>query len=135
MPDEETQQPFWPRPADTAADAEALRPLRRLRQLAAEIQAALEHGDLEIVCQAAALLAPTLARCQQTQARLNLGAGEAAELALQTRAALDACEATLRQALRDVAAEMRRLRQGRRTIALVRARRPAATGYRLDTQR
>jgi hypothetical protein len=108
------------------ASEASLYPLLRLRQLAEEIRGAANRNDLAVVCQAANLLAPTLARCLEARDQRADSAGEAAQLALQTRSVLLDCETTLTQTLRGIAAEMRRLQQGKRAISL--ARRQGQTG-------
>lgn len=115
-------------------EMEALRPLLRLRQLATEIQSALARNDLALVTQAAALLAPALEQCKTHAAALDMSAGEAAEIALQTQSLLNRCEAELREAMARIRQEMKRLRFGKQ--AVVNARKPrTAAGSRLDTRR
>lgn len=125
-----------PAPALAADSAQALRPLRRLRQLASEIQAALECNDLGVVIVAADLLPFVLADWQETQAGLSLEAGEAAQVALETHRLLTRCEAILTEAMRQVAEELRRLQRGKRSLAILRERHAgAAKGRRIDTRR
>jgi len=109
-------------PLDPAV-AEELRPLLRLRQLAREIDAALANNNMELVSRAASLLAPTLAHWKEKQPRLKVGAGEAAQIALDTQNLLDKCEATLQEAMQRIRERMRRLQQGKRAIAAVTDRR------------
>lgn len=123
-------------PAIAPASAEALRPLRRLRQLASEIQAALERNDLGVVIMAADLLPCVLAEWQEAQAGLPLEAGEAAQVALETHRLLTRCEATLTEAMGQVSEELRRLQRGKRSLAILRERHAgAAKGRRIDTRR
>ncbi len=120
--------------ASQSLELEALRPLVRLRQLALEIQAALARDNLEIVYQATALLAPTLAQWKAASARDQLDAAQVAQMIQETRALLDACEVRLTQKMGRVGQKLRRLHQGRRAIALVRKRTPSITS-RLDMRR
>jgi hypothetical protein len=107
-----------------------------MRQIATEIRAAMTRNDLQVVCQAAGLLAPTLERCREMRDLRTASAGEAAQIALQTQGLLKECETLLAQAMRQVAAEIGRLRKGKRAVALVRARFPTApAGRTLDTSR
>ncbi len=108
--------------SDFRSQEEALRPLERLRQLAVEIQAALARNNMELVHQATALLPSALARWEVAQRHLHVRAPEIAQMAQETRALLDTCEADLMQRRRQVGQKMRRLQQGRRAIALVRTR-------------
>lgn len=112
----------------------ALRPLQRLRQLAKELQAALADDDMELMVQATNLLAPTLADCQKVPSTF-LSAGEAAEIALETRHILSECESTLMQAMAHIHAEIGRLQKGRRTFATVKSRESDGSGRTLDTSR
>jgi hypothetical protein len=115
------------------SDDEALQPLQRLHQLAREIRNALAQDNLEIVGQAAELLAPTLALWQEIQAEMPINAGEAAQLALDTRAILTECEESLLRAMGNIQAEMRRLRQGKRTLTSTQS--VAIVGQSVDTLR
>jgi hypothetical protein len=140
MPEQSNSPEFTPKPEPAsapldAAVAEELRPLLRLRQLAREIDAALANNDMEIVSRAAALLAPTLAHWKEVQPHLTVGAGEAVQIALETRNLLDKCEAALAQAMLRIRAEMRRLQRGRRAIKAMRARQQHRLGRRVDLRR
>lgn len=97
-----------------------LHPLVRLRQLAEEIHSAARRNDLEVVCLAANLLAPTVERCKDIRDRLADSAGEAAQIAIQTQSLLADCETVLTQTLRAIAAEMRRIQQGKRALTMAR---------------
>jgi hypothetical protein len=101
---------------------ESLQPLLRLRQIAEELRAAATRNDLEVVCAAAKLLEPTVARCIQARDSEGVGAGDAAELALQIRQVLSDCEQILTQSMRGVSSEMKRIRQGKRAIKIARSR-------------
>jgi hypothetical protein len=123
------------RAAYSPAEADTLRPLARLRQLTQEIQAALASENMALVHQAAALLAPALAQLQEAQDQCPLNAEER-QIARETGALLEACEAHLSLSLRRVASEMRRLHNGRRAISLVRMQKAKpTTGRHLDMQR
>lgn len=111
-----------------------LRPLQRLRALAQDLEAGIARGDLALVTQAAGLLGPTVAECQRVCETFPVTAGEAAELALETRAMLNRCETSLMQGMGKVAEEMRRLQQGKRVFATVRTPLPIRAN-RLDTYR
>jgi hypothetical protein len=104
---------------------ESLEPLLRLRQIVEELRAAAKRNDLEVVRAAAKLLAPTVEQCKQLRDADYVGAGEAAELALNIRHLLSECEQILTESMRGVSCEMRRIRQGKRAIAMARGRRVA----------
>lgn len=111
-----------------------LRPLQRLRELARDLEAGIARDDMTLVTQAAGLLGAAVAECQRACETWPVTAGEAAELALETRSILNRCEAMLMQAMSHVGAEIRRLQQGKRVFAAVRT--PTATrSDRLDTCR
>jgi hypothetical protein len=114
---------------------ETLRPLYRMRQLALDLESALARDDMEMMTQAAGLLAPALANCQAAVASRSLSAGEAAEVALATRHTLNECEATLLRAMAQIKCEMRRLQQGKRTVVSVRPYPTGGSGRKLDTSR
>ena len=104
---------------------ESLGPLLRLRQIVEELRAAAERNDLEVICAAANLLGPTVERCNELRDSDEIGAGEAAELALQIRHLLADCEAVLTASMRSVSVEIKRIRQGKRAIMAARSRNPA----------
>jgi hypothetical protein len=114
---------------------ETLRPLRRMQQLAHDLQSALNRGDIEMMTQAAGLLAPALADCQAASESFGLSAGEAVDMVLATRHTLDACETTLLQAMAQINTEIRRLQQGKRAVGAIRSRVPTGSGSKLDTAR
>jgi hypothetical protein len=116
-------------------ELDTLRPLRRLRQLARDLRSGIERDDMALVAQAAGLLAPTISECQIACTSLSLSAGDAAEMAMETHQMLNECETRLMQAMAQVAAEIRRLQQGRKTVAVVQPRSPDASGLTLDTLR
>ena len=112
-----------------------LHPLVRLRQLAEEIRGAAGRNDLEVVCQAANLLAPALEQCKDVRDRLTDSAGEAAQIAMQTQNILNDCESVLTIAMRGIAVEMRRIQQGKRVLKLARRRAAGASARSLDAKR
>ncbi len=95
-----------------------LRALNRLRQLSAEIEQGLLRDDLEIVCQAAALLGPTLTQWNDAHETLEVGAGDAAQLALETRQTLTRCEVSILKTMGRMSGELRGLRQGRQRMQM-----------------
>ena len=99
---------------------ESLQPLQRLHQIVEELRAAAERNDLEVVCAAGKLLGPTVEQCTQMRDSDQVGAGEAAELALNIRRQLSVCEKILTDAMRGVSSEMKRIRNGKRAITLAR---------------
>ena len=107
---------------------EALRALLRLNQLACEIRDAIARKDLAIVSQASSLLAPSLAHWHELSRDLDVTPGDAVQIALDTRRLLMECEGTLVKAMQDISLEMRRLQQGKRAIASLRARRTPVVG-------
>ena len=116
-------------------ESDTLRPLRWLRQLSHDLRSGIERDDMALVAQAASLLAPAVAECQTACTASSLSAGEAAEMAMETHRTLNECEAQLMRAMSQVAAEIRRLQQGRKTVAVVQPRSPDASGLTLDTSR
>jgi hypothetical protein len=114
----------------------ALRPLIRLRQLACEINFALEANDMSIVCRASSLLAPTLAQWKVSSEALDVRPGEAAQIALDTYNLLRRCEGSLQSAMSRISREMGKITRGKRNIAAFRARTSIrSTGRRIDTSR
>ena len=111
-------------------------PLLRLRQLAQEIRAAIDRNDLEVICQAASLLPSALVRWNDLYPTLPVGAGDAAQIALDTLNLLNECETVLTQAMQRVREEMRYLNQGKKMLAHSRSRRAElGAGRTLDTNR
>lgn len=112
---------------------EALRPLCRLRELARDLEDGIARGDLHLVVQASSLLTAVVADCQRLCETYPTTAGEAAAIALETRALLERCESQLLQAMARCAEEIRRLKQGKQVCARTRT----GTGQqpeRLDTR-
>ena len=93
-----------------------LRALYRLRQLSTEIERGLERDDLEVACQAAALLGPTLQQWNAAHETMEVSPGEAAQLALETRQTLTRCEASILKIMGGMSSRLQRLRQGRRRM-------------------
>jgi hypothetical protein len=102
--------------------------------LAKELQAALADEDIELMTQAANLLAPTLADCKAAATSSSLRAGEAAAIALETRHILNECETVLGQAMAQIHFELRRLKRGKRAASL-QAYGVVEAGGTLDTSR
>ena len=98
-------------------NAEPLRALNRLRQLSTEIEQGLQRDDLDIVCQAASLLGPTLTQWNAAHEAMEISAGEAAQLALETRQTLTRCETSILKTMGRMSGELRGLRQGRQRLA------------------
>jgi len=113
-------------PARGKSTDNPLCPLLRLRQISEELRGAAQRNDLEVVRAAAKLLRPTVDRCIDLRDRLSDGAGEAAQVALQIHTLLAECETILTQSMLGVAAEMKRIRQGKRTLASRRSRSTSA---------
>ena len=108
-----------------------LRALDRLRQLSAEIEQGLQRDDLDVVCRAASLLGPTLTQWNAAHEIMDVSAGEAAQLALETRQTLTRCEASILKTMGRMSGELRGLRQGRQRLHLRRT--PfSASSLRLD---
>ncbi|HLK61553.1 MAG TPA: hypothetical protein VKU00_33705 [Chthonomonadaceae bacterium] len=117
-------------------DESAFEPLLRLRQLAREIRAAITRNDLVIVSQAAGLLPSALARWNAVYPTLPVGAGDAAQIALETRNLLHECEVALTQAMLQVREEMRHRHKGKKLLISARSRyAPFSSGIRLDTRK
>jgi len=122
--------------SDSPLDENCFEPLLRLRQLAWEIRAAIARNDIEIVCQAAGLLPSALARWNALYPTLPVGAGAAAQIALDTRNLLNECEGALTQAMQKAQEAMRRRHRGKKLLAHTRSRRAAfVPGQTLDTSR
>lgn len=104
--------------------------LVRLLQIAAELRGAARRSDLEVVMAAAALLGPTVTQCRQAKAvasndaspRQAESAARIRKTALQIHEVLAECEAILTAAQQGVAAEMKRIQQGKRALVLTRGR-------------
>ena len=112
-------------------DRNPLRALNRLRQLSIEIEQGLQRDDLELVCQAAGLLGPTLTQWNNAHETLDISAGEAAQLALETRQTLTRCEASILKTMGRMSGELKSLRQGRQHLQTKRRPRYSAS-RRLD---
>jgi hypothetical protein len=100
-------------------------PLVRLRQIAEELRAAARRNDLEVVRAAANLLLPTVEQCKLVTDRTSAAAGDTARIVLQIQDLLDESETILEAAMRGVGIEMKRIRQGKRSLAMVRSRQTA----------
>lgn len=105
--------------------------LSRMRQLAGELRNALDRRDLDLMTQAARLLEATQAHCHPDEAV----SADGPRLIGETRTLLDECEALLTAEMGVVSAEISRLKQGRRALAVVRAHPRKASGNRLDARR
>ena len=123
--------------ADTSATAEQmrLRSLRRLGQLAGEIQNALRNGNMELVSQASRLLAPALAQWAEARLPQDEHNPEIALLMQEARGALAACETSLSRAMWDVREQQGQVRQRQKRVKLARSRKttqPRSTGRTLN---
>ncbi|MCS6776023.1 MAG: hypothetical protein RMJ43_04170 [Chloroherpetonaceae bacterium] len=99
---------------------ETPRPLRRLRELVRDLEDGIAREDLHLVVQASSLLEAVVADCHRLCETCPTTAGEAAAIALETRALLDRCERHLLQAMARCAEEIRRLKQGKQVCARAR---------------
>jgi hypothetical protein len=99
-------------------------PLLRLKQIAEELRAAALKNDLEVVCAAARMLGPTMRQCTEWREANPAVGHPAVTTARQIGELLDECEGILIRARRSVADEMKRIRTGRRALAMARARVP-----------
>ena len=88
---------------------------------------------MELVCQAASLLGPTLTQWNTIHDTLPVSAGEAAQLAIETRQTLTRCETDLLLTMARMSEELKRMRQGRQQIQALRQR--SASQGRLDDLR
>ncbi len=98
-----------------------LRPLRRLRQLAEEIQNALAREDMSVVRQASSLLAPTLAQWAERRSETPPRNAEMENLSRETRAALTDCEEAMRLAMERNRTRATEIRQHRGRLRKLRA--------------
>lgn len=105
--------------------AEELRPLVRLGQIVEELRRAAERNDLEVVCAAAHLLAPTLKQCTGLPRLQTTGTGDAGRLARQIQVHLAESEAILTSSMSRVAAEIKRVRVGKQALSLAQKDLPA----------
>ncbi len=114
-------------PSAILDEASLLRPLRRMRQLALEIQEAVARGDMEIMSKAAALLAPSLA--QWAQARPGVAPDNAVMLRLthETQQTLADCEQAVSLAMLPVQARYNKTRQHQSRVRQMRVQRQAQT--------
>ena len=92
--------------------------IKQATQLSSEIEQGLQRDDLEVVCQAASLLGPTLTQWNAAHESMEVSAGEAAQLALETRQTLTRCEANILKTMGRMSGELRGLRQGRQRLQL-----------------
>ena len=107
----------WQSPEGTpAVNGDGLSALTRLAQIAEELRRAAERNDLEVVMDAAALLGPTLTRCEHLYG-VN---AEAAGIASEIQSVLLECEIVLTASMKDVGSDMKRLRNGKRALAMAR---------------
>ncbi len=98
------------------AEQMRLRSLRRLGQLAGEIQNALARGNMELVGQASRLLAPALAQWAEARLPQDEHNAEIARLMQEARGALAACETSLSRAMRDVREQQGQARQRQKRV-------------------
>ncbi len=112
-----------------------LRPLLRMRRLAQEIREGLARGEMEIVGQAAQLLAPALAEWHERRDMMDSTPDEAVQLAQDTQALLNDCEQTLHNAMNQIAEELRRIKRAQKSAEVVRVAVPAMFGFRLNIER
>ena len=137
MPDYDKARDNKARPSAASTPETNLRPLRRLRQLAGEIESALQRNDMDVVRRASNLLAPTLS--QWAAARLDLDAEDAETLRLtqDTQRALAQCESLMQTAMARVQAQSNQVRQQQQRLRRVRAQRivPLRAGRVLDARR
>lgn len=121
-------------PAQTEnASSESLRPLLRMRQLALDIQRAIDRNDMRLVYKATGLLPHALAQVQAAYAALPPDAEVAMELATEARILLDQCETALRHRMANASGEIRRLKRGRRILSQRKAMHAVvAVGSRLN---
>ncbi|MBC7528252.1 MAG: hypothetical protein H7308_11955 [Chthonomonadaceae bacterium] len=100
-------------PEQVALMQEGLRPLVRLRQIAQDIQYAIAEDDMELASLAAELLPAVTEWWSQSLSTLPVGAGDAADLALETRRILGDCELKMEVAMKRTAQELRHLKRSR----------------------
>lgn len=123
--------------APTDGQETALRPLRRLRQLAGEIQSAIRRDDMVVVKQAFNLLAPALSQWAELRSGIDGGNAEVARLTSETQLALAECESLMQTAMARVQSQSNQVRQQQQRLRRVRAQRiaPLRTGRVLDARR
>lgn len=136
----EVMQTFVQTDSGTGAEAEQmrLRSLRRLGQLAGEIQNALHKEDMAVVSQASGLLAPALAQWAEASLPQDEHNAEIAELMQEARQALAACETSLSCALSDVREQQGQVRQHQNRVKHARSRKtmlPRSVGVTLNLSR
>jgi hypothetical protein len=112
-----------------------LTPLMRLLQIAEELRAAAQRNDLEVVRAAARLLYPTMEQCKLARAGMSTGAGDTAQAALHIQLVLDECETILTTTMRGVANDMKRIRQGKRSLAIAHSHRTVRPTRNLNPTR
>lgn len=112
---------------EMSGDTPALRPLRRMRQLAGEIQTAVARGDMDIMSKAAALLAPSLAQWAQTRAGVAPDDATMLRLWRETQQALADCEQAVSLAMLPVQARSSETRQHQNRLKQMRVQRQAQT--------
>ena len=116
MPEATKTFALLPALSDESAENNRLRSLRRLRQLAGEIQDALRRGDFTIVSQASGLLAPALSQWAEARLPHDEHNVEVALLMEETRQALVVCETSLSRALSDVQEQQGQVRQHQKRV-------------------
>ena len=107
--------------------ASALRPLRRLHQLAGEIQAALGRGDMDVMSRASALLAPALEQWAMARPGADADNVMALQLTRETQQALLDCEQAVSQAMLPVRARYNATMQHKSRIRQMRLQKQART--------
>ena len=107
---------------------EGLRPLVRLRQVAHDIQRAIAEDDLELAALAAELLPAVTEWWQQSHATLPVSAGDAADLALETRRLLSDCQTQMELAMKRTARELRHLKKSKAMLEMQFVRAPGVRG-------
>ncbi len=106
-----------------SAEDARLRTLRRLEQLAGEIQSALRCEDMDLVRQASGLLAPALAQWAEMSSPADRQNPVIAHLTREVQQQLQACEAALARAMSDVQTQQGQMRQHLKRVRHARSHR------------
>lgn len=122
-----SQEPAGDTKGEASGKTSALRPLRRMRQLALEVQAAVARGEMDIMSKAAALLAPSLAQWAESRADVAPNDPTMLRLTRETQQALADCEQAVLLAMLPIEARSNETRQHQSRLKQMRVRRQAQT--------
>lgn len=98
--------------------------LTRLRKIAEELVRASARNDLEVARAAANLLAPTIEQCMAAAVEKAEPTADTARLALDIIGLLAQAETTLSSSLDGLGDRMKRIRAGKRSLALLKQKVP-----------